>query len=96
MRDIKGVILNVVRDFGREWENKELEECDIKTVLFGKNLDSMGVVLLVTELEEEIFNRFDMQILLADERAMSQKTSPFRSVNSLVGYVESLVHEKES
>ena len=55
----------------------------------------MGIVFLVTELEEEIFDTLGLQISLADERAMSQKTSPFRSVKTLVKYVGSLVDEQK-
>ena len=66
-----------------------------KTVLFGANLDSMGVVFLVTDIEQEISQELGLQLALADERAMSQKTSPFRSISTLVKYIEKLVNENK-
>jgi acyl carrier protein len=58
------------------------------TRLFGKDglLDSMALVSLVMSLEQEIAERFGAEIALADEKALSQKHSPFRTIGSLVSY----------
>lgn len=96
MKRIEQVVLSIVSEIGDEQENNELKSPELTTVLFGENLDSMGIVLLVTELEEAISDEFDMQISLADERAMSQKTSPFRNVKTLIKYVDTLVSEYKS
>lgn len=61
------------------------------TVLFGKDgaLDSMGLVTLIIAVEQAIEDRFDTSIGLADEKAMSQAKSPYRSVGSLADYAAS-------
>ena len=58
------------------------------TRLFGKDglLDSMALVSLVMALEQEIADRFGAQVALADEKALSQKSSPFRTLGSLAAY----------
>lgn len=58
------------------------------TRLFGKDglLDSMALVSLVMTLEQEIAEQFGAEIALADEKALSQKHSPFRTIGSLVSY----------
>jgi len=63
------------------------------TVLFGNKgiLDSMALVSLITDLEEKIEKEFDVPITLADERAMSEKRSPFRTVASLAEYISRLI-----
>jgi len=63
--------------------------------LFGKEgaLDSLGVVNLIVAVEEAIEDEMDVMITLADERAMSQKRSPFRSIETLVDYIAVLVDE---
>ena len=96
MKNIEAIILSVLKDIGEEYKNEELCTPDTKTILFGKNLDSMGIVLLVTDLEDEIYSELGVNISLAEERAMSQKTSPFRSVVTLVRYVETLIEEQVS
>ena len=58
------------------------------TRLFGKEglLDSMALVALIMALEQEIADQFGAQVALADEKALSQKSSPFRTLGSLVAY----------
>ena len=67
------------------------------TVLFGKNgkLDSLGLINLIVAVEQNIEDEFDISLTLADERAMSQRHSPFRTVGSLVDYI-SMLFEEES
>ncbi len=59
-----------------------------ETRLFGKDglLDSMALVSLVMSLEQEIAEQFGTEIALADDKALSQKHSPFRTIGSLVAY----------
>jgi acyl carrier protein len=65
------------------------------TVLLGKSavLDSLGLVRLVLEVEQRIADTFDWSVSLADERAMSQHRSPFRTVGSLAEYITTLAGE---
>lgn len=57
-------------------------------------LDSMGLVSMLLEVEQGVLDQFDVVIIIADERAMSQKRSPFRSVETLTDYVFQLVKEQ--
>ena len=65
------------------------------TRLFGQgaSLDSLGLVVLLLDVEQQINDRFDTLISLMDERAMSQTKSPFRSIGTLADYVEALISE---
>jgi hypothetical protein len=62
-------------------------------VLFGAGglFDSMALVSLVILVEERVQEVCGQEILLVNEKAMSQRNSPFRTVDSLVEYVESLL-----
>ena len=95
MNNIKKIVFSCVKNIGKEHKNKKLMLPNDKTVLFGANLDSMGIVFLVTDIEQEISEELGLQLALADERAMSQKTSPFRSISTLVKYIEKLVNENK-
>jgi acyl carrier protein len=66
--------------------------------LYGKDgaLDSLGVVNLIVAVEEAVEDELGELITLADERAMSQKRSPFRSIETLVDYIAILVDEGEA
>jgi acyl carrier protein len=65
------------------------------TRLIGRKgvLDSMGLVTLIVDVEQRLEEEHDIVVVLADERAMSQKHSPFRSVGSLADYICQLVEE---
>jgi acyl carrier protein len=54
-------------------------------------LDSLGLVNLITLIEETIEDEFDVTVTLADDKAMSRKTSPFRTLNHLLEYVGELL-----
>jgi len=62
--------------------------------LFGGEslLDSLGLVSLIVSIEEAIDDKFNTSIILADEKAMSRRTSPFSRVSSLVDYILELVN----
>ncbi len=95
MNKIIKLVLDTVKEVGEDQEKDALIEATEDTRLFGENLDSMGVVFLVTDLEAAISDEFDVDLTLADERAMSQKTSPFRTVKTLSKYVELLIAEQQ-
>jgi acyl carrier protein len=68
----------------------------LETILLGQGggLDSLGIVNLIVAVEENINETFDLDLTLADERALSQESSPFSSVKSLLDYVFLLLDEK--
>ena len=62
------------------------------TELFGENghLDSMGLVSLLLDIEDALLDA-GHEVTLSDEKAMSQKNSPFRSVESLTDYIKTCI-----
>lgn len=70
-------------------EGAALDTVTEDTFLIGQSavLDSMGLVTAILEIEQRLADEHEIIVVLADERAMSQKNSPFRSVRSLTDYV---------
>jgi acyl carrier protein len=66
-----------------------------ETTLFGRggSLDSLGLVNFVVTTEKHLEEALHTPVSLADEKAMSQRNSPFRTVGSLVAYVCTLMEE---
>lgn len=58
------------------------------TELFGEGglLDSVGLVSLVVAVEEQLADELGLEVGLADERALSQRSSPYRTVGTLAAY----------
>jgi acyl carrier protein len=65
-----------------------------QTKLFGGDgvLDSLGLVSFIVSLEEAIEDEFNISIVLADEKAMSRRTSPFARINALVDYIFEVIN----
>ena len=64
-------------------------EVSESTILIGDGavVDSLGLVQIITDVEETVSERYGRDLDLTDERALSQKNSPFRSVGALVDHV---------
>lgn len=65
-------------------------------LLYGEGgfLDSLGLVTVLLEVERLVEERYGVSITLADDRALSSRASPFRSVDSLAAYVhDRVIHQ---
>jgi D-alanine--poly(phosphoribitol) ligase subunit 2 len=98
----KDKIVNVIFDSVDEF-NEQVEETQrlVKannTVLFGEsgNLDSLGLVNFIVATEQKIEEVFDVSLTLADEKAMSQRNSPFRTIETLAEYISELLMESKN
>ncbi|MDC0933407.1 hypothetical protein OAR97_06110 [Arcobacteraceae bacterium] len=92
---IQELIIHSVEELNEELESESLNNPTTQTKLYGANgaLDSLALVSLITDLEDIISDEFDKDIVLADEKAMSQRTSPFRNIESLSLYILKLLEE---
>ena len=90
---IEKIIIDTLKDLNEELENEAFINPNSKTKLYGGNgaMDSLALVSFITDLEEKISDEFEKDIILADEKAMSAKTSPFRNIESLTSYIKSLL-----
>jgi acyl carrier protein len=83
-----------------EWINRELPpdrqlSKTPETRLVGSQsaLDSLHLVSLIIGIEREVEETFGVALTLADERALSMKESPFRSIGSLADYISTLLKD---
>jgi hypothetical protein len=90
---VKSLLLECVREHA---ERAGLAQgVDEHTPLMGPGapLDSLGLVMVVTDYESRLNQAFDAEIVLASDRAMSMNHSPFRSVSALSDYAVELLRE---
>jgi hypothetical protein len=57
-------------------------------------VDSLGLVTLIIDLEQRFEDEFGIALTIADERAVSQKNSPFLTSRSLTDYIWALIEQK--
>jgi len=97
-KKIINTIINSIMEINQSLDNKIIVKDNSDAHLYGKKgqLDSLGLINLLVATEQNIEDDFDVSITIADERAMSQKHSPFRTVGTLADYIEILLKEKEN
>lgn len=83
------IILSSLRELSDEKASDKTVEVSEETNLYGPDpsLDSLGLVTLLIDVEQRINDEFDVLISLTDEKAVSQKKSPFRTVQTLADYI---------
>ena len=71
-------------------------QIDANTVLVGHDavIKSLGLVTVIVELEQRLEEDHDLYVTLADERAVSRKHSPFRTIGTLADYVRTLAADE--
>ena len=98
---MKKSIKIIIEETLKEFVNEELEDNSMEinedTRLFGSDalFSSIQLVSFITEVEENLEDELDISLTLADEKAMSRRTSPFTNVKYLTLYVEEKIKEDE-
>ena len=95
---IVALITQVANEFNEQLEFKIDVERGRDAPLYGGDgvLDSLGLVSFVVAVEQAIESELGITLTLADEKAMSQKHSPFQTVGTLADYVENLMKQVEA
>jgi len=96
MNDPENIVTAIYRAV--DWINGELRP-DRQLIKAGETrllgsqsvLDSMHLVSLIVAIEREVEDIFGVTLTLVDERALSMKESPFRSIRSLADYIGILI-----
>lgn len=93
---IEKIVKEAVGQYVSDNGISNLKSLDSDTVLFGSNsvIDSIGLVTIIVEVEQRIFDNFNITISLADEKAMSQKNSPFKTIESLSDYINKMLNKE--
>lgn len=96
MRDqLLELVREAVNELNEELQYDTLENPNEETILFGgeDGIDSLSLVRLVVDIEQRVSEELDKQASLADERAMSARRSPYRSVGALTDFIVERIGE---
>jgi D-alanine--poly(phosphoribitol) ligase subunit 2 len=86
--ELIALIVAVVKELGDQDQVELPTNITPTTPLFGESgfLDSMSLVSLVVALEQSIEDKFGKAVSLADEKALSRRNSPYRTIDTLAEY----------
>ena len=99
-KEINNLIISSLEEVLFEQDEQgelQINYIDESTSLIGSGsvLDSLGLVNLIVNIEERLNEDLGIEVTIADERALSQKKSPFRTVGRLSEYLGLLIKEQE-
>jgi len=86
--DLTQLIIGATRELAAEQGIEVSQNLDANTRLFGEGglLDSMALVSLVIAVEQAVEDKYEVAVALADEKALSQRSSPYRTIGTLAAY----------
>lgn len=94
-KEVLNIISETIKDYNDSLEKDDQIATDSNNSIYGNSspLDSLGLVGFIVGLEQNLEDKFDQSISLADERAMSQKSNPYKNINSLADYIIKLLQK---
>ena len=94
MKILTKIVINGLKEIDQKKYSGEL---GLNTALFGNKgaLDSLGLVTLLVNIEQKIESHYNTSITIADEKAMSLSNSPFKTIGSLIDYINRELNKNE-
>lgn len=88
IEELTGLIVSTTSDLAAEQGFEVTDGLSADTRLFGEQglLDSLALVALVIAVEQAVEDKFGVRVELADDKALSQKNSPYRTIGTLAAY----------
>lgn len=94
MNILEDVLYPVVDEAMTSIESAKSMKKSPDSVLFGADgLDSMGLVSFIVLAEERVDDLTDIELTLANEKAMSRNNSPFLTLQTLADYISECLAE---
>lgn len=92
---VLGAVYRAVDDINDVLPPEEHLDKSLEAHLLGREarFDSLGLVSLIVNVEERVIEEFQLALILGDEQAMSRQRSPFRTLGTLIEYVETRLVE---
>lgn len=92
---LRSLLLESLNDLRAEAGKEPVQGFDPELRLFGPEgeLDSLGLVSLIVDIEARVQTQLGISVVLADERAMSNRSSPFRTMETLLELLTQRVAE---
>ena len=93
--DVQAIVLGALNEINDELDDDEKIDVSPQTRLFGSDavLDSLSLVSVIVAVEAAVADASGRDVVLTDDRAMSEEVSPFTDVGTLTAYILMLLSE---
>ncbi|MBI4708369.1 MAG: hypothetical protein HY761_10685 [Candidatus Omnitrophica bacterium] len=94
--EIKKIVIKSIQEINLLLEKNKRLKIEKNMCLYGpgSNLDSIGLVNLLVDLEQRLYNEAGVSVSIMDSKAFSLKNSPFRNLDSLVNFIANIGKDK--
>ncbi|WP_218417981.1 hypothetical protein [Alteromonas lipotrueae] len=94
-QQIIALIYSAIDELNATREGEQVVK-DENTALYGSAslLDSVDLVNLLLTLEELLEDELEVEYVIANEKALSQKNSPFKTIDTLATYLTNALNER--
>ena len=88
-------IYDAVDEVNQQHPEDQTLEKSPDTVLLGESgkLESIDLVNILVATEENVEEAFGVPVSITDERAVSEKNSPFKTIDTLCSFISNLLKE---
>ena len=88
-QEIVNLVFSAIDEINEELPKEKQVIKSLDSGIYGSQgkLDSFGLVMFVTLVEQKIDDLFKKVVNLGDDKAMSQKNSPFQTVGAFIDYI---------
>ena len=95
--DIQKLIISLLSEMLNKKNIIVNEQINADTNIFGETaiLDSLDLVELIVSLEDEIYEIYDVEIIIVDESSIVDENAPFETVGSLTKLITSKVNNEK-
>jgi acyl carrier protein len=90
------LVIDQAEELNEQLDSRIPVELGAEAPLFGGDsgiLDSISLVTLIVSVEQSIEDETGIAVILADEKAMSQKNNPFTTIGALTSYIIQVLDE---
>ena len=91
-------VFDAIDELNGQFPKEERIEKSIDSVLFGGEgtLDSLGLISLVTTVEQKVEEDLGITVTLLDDIDVLEGENPFKTIKTLSDYITSILEKKKS
>ena len=96
--EVKEAVFAALEAFNDSQEDSKKVEIDEATPLMGGQavLESIGLVSLIMEIEQQVQEKLQRNVSLTSEKAMAARVSPFRRVRTLIDFIAEELSDEDA
>jgi D-alanine--poly(phosphoribitol) ligase subunit 2 len=87
-------VFTSVEAFNQMEDHRLDASSDVPLLGAHSQLDSLSLVRFIITVERQVETDLNVAVSLTDERAMSQRNSPYRTIGTLIDYITATLNEQ--